>query len=141
MSRSNNQFSVATHIMTSLGDHYGEHVTSSELTGSVQAHDTLVRLVLSKLVKAGLVTATRGRNGSTALSKPANKITLLDIYNAVESPPVFSIHSYSKNKNCKTSRTHKDVMTEVLADAQNAFENFLSKKNLSELVEKARTQE
>ena len=100
MSRINNQFSVAVHIMTVLGDHYGEQVTSAHLTTSVRAHESQVRSVLSKLVKSGLVVASRGRNGFSSLSRPANKISLLQIYKAVGAPRVFSIHDYPKEKTC-----------------------------------------
>ena len=93
MSRINNQFSLGVHIMTALGDHYGEPVTSSHLTASVRAHESQVRGVLSKLVKAGLVATSRGRNGFSSLARPANKISLLEIYKAVQAPPVFSIHA------------------------------------------------
>src|SRR5258706_3101561 len=79
MSRINNQFSVGVHIMTALGDHHGEQVTSAHLTASVRAHDSQVRSVLSKLVKAGLVVTCRGRNGFSSLSRPANKISMLVI--------------------------------------------------------------
>ena len=110
MSRINNQFSVGVHIMTALGDHHGEPVTSAHLTASVRAHESQVRSVLSKLVKAGLVVASRGRNGFSSLSRPANKISLLEIYKAVEAPLVFSIHEYPKEKTCRTSCTHKQAM-------------------------------
>src|ERR1700726_1350126 len=103
MSRINNQFSVGVHIMTALGDHYGEPVTSAHLTASVRAHESKVRSVLSKLVKAGLVVACRGRNGFSSLSRPAIRISRLEIYKEVEALPVFSIHEYPKEKTCRTS--------------------------------------
>jgi DNA-binding IscR family transcriptional regulator len=125
--------------MTALGDHHGEPVTSVHLTASVRAHESQVRSVLSKLVKAGLVVASRGRNGFSSLSRPANKISLLEIYNAVEAPPVFSIHKYPKEKTCRTSCTHKEAMAELLKDTQRAFETRLSQRMLSEMVETARS--
>src|SRR2546427_11423952 len=118
MSRINNQFSVGVHVMTALGDHHGESVTSAQLTASVRAHESRVRSVLSKLVKAGLVVASRGRNGFSSLSRPANKISLLEIYKAVEAPPVFSIHEYPKEKTCRTSCTPKEAMVELLGDTR-----------------------
>jgi Rrf2 family protein len=139
MSRINNRFSVGVHIMTALGDHHGEPVTSANLTVSVRAHESQVRGVLSKLARAGLVVTYRGRNGFSSLSRPANKISLLEIYKAVEAPPVFSIHTYPKQKACRTSCTHKEAMSEVLEDSQQAFETRLGKRLLSELVEKARS--
>jgi DNA-binding IscR family transcriptional regulator len=139
MSRINNQFSVGVHIMTALGDHHGEKVTSAHLTASVLAHDSQVRNVLSKLVKAGLVMTSRGRNGFSSLSRPANKISMLEIYKAVAAPPVFSIHEYPKEKTCRTSCTHKQAMVELLEDTQRAFETRLSQRMLSEMVAKARS--
>jgi Rrf2 family protein len=138
MSRINNQFSVGVHIMTALGDHHGEQVTSVHLTVSVRAHESLVRSVLSKLVKAGLVTTSRGRNGYSSLARPAKTISLLDIYKAVGAPPVFSIHAYPREKTCRTSCTHKQAMTELLEDTQRVFERRLGQRMLSEMVAKAR---
>ena len=139
MSRINNQFSIAVHVMTALGDHHGEQVTSAQLTVSVRGHESQVRGVLSKLVKAGLVVAPRGRNGFSSLSRPATKISLLEIYNAVGPPPVFSVHAYPKEKTCRTSCTHKEAMTELLGVAQGEFEARLSQRMLSEMVAKARS--
>jgi len=113
--------------MTALGDHYGEQVTSAHLTASVRAHESQVRSVLSKLVKAGLVTTARGRNGFSSL---------LEIYKAVEAPPVFSIHQYPKEKTCQTSCTHKEAMVELLEDTQRAFEARLGQRMLSEWSKK-----
>ena len=139
MARSNNQFSVAVHIMTALGDHHGEQVTSAHLTASVRAHGSQVRSVLSRLVKAGLVMTSRGRNGFSSLSRPANRINLLEIYKAVEATPVFSIHEYPNEKTCRTSCTHKEAMVELLEDTQRAFETRLGQRMLSEMVAKARS--
>src|ERR1700719_760851 len=139
MSRMNNQFSVAAHIMTALGDHHGEQVTSVVLAASVRAHESQIRNVLSKLAKAGLVTTSRGRNGFSSLARPANKISLLEIYKALEAPPVFSIHQYPKEKTCRTSCTHREAMVELLEDTQRAFEARLGQRMLSEMVAKARS--
>jgi Rrf2 family protein len=138
MSRINNQFSVGVHIMTALGDRHGEEVTSALVTASVRAHAALVRRVLSKLVKAGLVRASRGRNGHSSLAKPANRISLLDIYKAVDPPPVFSIHHYPEEKACRTSCTHKQALQGILNDTQRDFENSLKKRMLSEMIDRAR---
>ena len=140
MSRINNQFSVGVHIMTALGDRQrqGDEITSATVTASVGAHEALVRRVLSKLVKAGLVRASRGRNGHSSLAKPANKISLLDIYKAVDPPPVFSIHQYPEEKACRASCTHKEALRYVLNDTQRDFENSLKKRLLSEMIEQAR---
>jgi Rrf2 family protein len=124
--------------MTVLGDHYGEEITSADLATSVGAHEALVRKVLSRLVKAGLVKTSRGRNGFSSLAKPAKKISLLEIYKAVDPPPVFSIHDYPKTKKCRISCSHKEVLKDVLKETQLDFESSLENKMLSDMVEKAR---
>ena len=136
MSRINNQFSVGVHIMTALGDR--EEVTSAVITASVRAHAALVRRVLSKLVKAGLVKASRGRNGHSSLAKPANKITLLDIYKALDPPPVFSIHRYPEEKTCRASCAHKQTLQCVLNETQRDFEISLKKRTLAQMVDSTR---
>ncbi|MFZ0884758.1 MAG: Rrf2 family transcriptional regulator, partial [Candidatus Acidiferrales bacterium] len=88
---------------------------------------------------AGLVATFRGRNGFSSLARPANKISLLEIYKAVQAPPVFSIHAYAKEKTCRTSCTHKEAMAELLVDAQRAFETRLNRRMLSEMVAKAKS--
>ena len=110
-----------------------------EVLAELRAHESQVRTLLSKLVKAGLVVTSRGRNGFSSLSRPANKINLLEIYKALEVPPVFSIHQYPKEKTCRTSCTHKEAMVELLEDTQRAFETRLGQRMLSEMVAKARS--
>jgi Rrf2 family protein len=47
--------------------------------------------VLRRLVDAGLLVGTSGPSGGYMLAKPPSAITLLDIVNAVESPPEASV--------------------------------------------------
>ena len=42
--------------------------------------------ILRRLVKAGLLVATRGTNGGFALARPAGAITLLHVVEAIEGP-------------------------------------------------------
>ena len=134
MSATNVQFSVGVHIMQVLHAHVDEKVTSSSITKSVNADAGSVRLVLAKLAKAGLVKTTRGRSGSSRLARPAQKISLFDIYKATAAPPVFAVHSYPVECKCVVSRQHKDTMMRVLNDSQAAFEAALARKKLSDIV-------
>jgi Rrf2 family protein len=134
MSATNVQFSVGVHMMQVLRARADERVTSSSITESVNADAGSVRLVLAKLAKAGLVKTTRGRGGSSRLARPAQKISLLDIYKATAAPPVFAVHSHPVECKCVVSRQHKETMTRVLKDCQEAFEAALARKKLSDLI-------
>jgi Rrf2 family protein len=136
------QFTVAAHIMATLGYFHGEEISSSALADSVNADPTFVRKSLSKLSKAGLVVTTRGKSGASVLARPPRQITLLDIYRASTAPPTFAIHSYPVNKRCPVSCNLKECMSGVLSQAQYSFERSLAKITLANLVgqirEKAR---
>jgi len=134
MSLKNVQFSVATHIAAVLADKYGEYVTSNILAGSVRADVTFVRRSIAKLSKAGIVTATRGKHGACTLARPPQDITLLDIYRASEAPAAFAIHDYAIEASCPVSCNIKQVMNNVLADAQAHLEAGLAETTLAALV-------
>ena len=140
MSSSNVQFSVAVHIMAILG-YYDDPVKSSTLAKSVAAEPSFVRRSLSKLVKAGLVKATRGKTGASALSRPAIDISLLEIYRASAAPGVFAIHEYHVDKECPISCNIKGSLSIVLGDAQGGFERALARTNLADIVADIRERE
>src|SRR5258707_9395188 len=87
------QFTVAAHIMASVGYFRGEEISSATLDDSVNADPTFVRKSLSKLSKAGLVVTKRGKSGASVLARPPRQIRRWDIYRASTAPPPFAIHS------------------------------------------------
>lgn len=139
MALTNVQFSVATHILAVLGYHYGIEVTSATLAESVNAEPSFVRRAISKLAKAGLVKATRGRNGSCLLAKAPSKISLLDIYRASEAPETFAIHTYSVQETCPVSTNIKQSLSMVLGGAQSGFERSLARQSLADVIESIRS--
>ena len=60
----NTQFSIATHIMASLGSASSAEVNSALIAGSVNTSSSFVRRTLAKLSKAGLVQTVAGPAGS-----------------------------------------------------------------------------
>lgn len=130
----NNQFSIAVHLMSALGYNYGKDVTSTQLATSISASPSFVRRTLSKLSKAHLVSTSTGKLGKCALAKPAEEISLLEIYQAVEAPKAFSIHTYPKNAVCPISCGIKETLEHVLGNTQKAMEESLRGVKLSEVV-------
>ena len=124
--------------MTALADRIDEHVNTDSLAQSVNAAPTFVRKSVSKLVKAGLLKATRGKHGYCTLARPASAITLADIYRASGSPALFAIHSYPVLKTCRTSVHIQEIMSDLLLEAQAGFEKVLSRTTLADLVKEVR---
>jgi Rrf2 family protein len=134
------QFSVAAHVMTALGYHEGERVSSAQLAEGIHANPSFVRKSLSKLAKAGLVETARGKHGASWLARPAAQITLLDIYRASEAPLTFALHDYPVEQSCPVSPHIKSCLGNVLERAQASFEAALANITLAELVRGIRQQ-
>jgi len=130
----NTQFAIATHIMAALGHAAGKEVNSAEIAGSVNTSSSFVRRILAKLSKAGLVKTATGKGGSCWLARPARRISLLDIYRAVEAPKAFAIHQYPAEKRCPVSCGIKPALSRVLAETQQAIEGSLSRTSLAEVI-------
>src|SRR6187402_820140 len=96
----NVQFSIAMHLMASLATRVGQDTASVELAGSVNTSPSFVRRVLAKLSKAGLVRTTLGPTGACRLARSADRISMLDIFRAVGTGPVFAVHDYPEQRGC-----------------------------------------
>jgi Rrf2 family protein len=130
----NTQFSIAVHLMAALGCHSGEDTPSASLAASVNTSPSFVRRVLAKLSKAGLVKTATGKAGACWLAKDARKISLLDIYKAVDAPKAFSVHRYPEQKACQISCHIKPALEKALAKTQKAMEATLDDISLAEII-------
>jgi Rrf2 family protein len=131
----NTQFSIAVHILAGLAcgcDQRG--VTSGHLAESVNTSASFIRRTLAKLSKAGLVKTTTGKAGACWLARDAKKISLLDIYRAVDAPKAFSIHTYSEQKECFVSCHIKTALEKALAKTQKAMESSLAETSFAQIV-------
>jgi Rrf2 family protein len=135
----NNQFSIAVHMMAGLALRSERGATSGQLAQSVNACPSFLRRTLSKLSKARLVRSTTGKSGSCSLAKEPRKISLLDIYRAVEAPRPFAVHEYPVKSNCPVSCGIKPAMERVLDRAQKSMEDDLARTTLAEFVSSLKT--
>ncbi len=89
------------------------------------------------LKKAGLVDVRPGVGGATLL-KDSDRITLLDVYravNATEENQLFRIHD-NPNFDCPVGRNIEQVLQAELRDAQSVMEQRLAQTTLDQLIEK-----
>jgi len=81
--------------------------------------------IFNQLGKTGILKSTRGKNGGYELAKPPEKITVLEIVNALEGEIEFVPRSDSNN----------DVIVELFLEAEDKLKKVLS-VNLADLVSK-----
>jgi len=77
---------MAWHTMALLASHGNGLLSAKQMAATLKASEAHLAKVLQRLGKAGLVQSTRGRCGGFRLGKPADEITLLDIYESIEGP-------------------------------------------------------
>lgn len=130
----NTQFAIAVHLMAALGYRCGSDTTSADLARSVNTSPSFVRRTLAKLSKAGLVKTSTGKAGACWLAKNAKTISLRDIYEAVDAPKAFSIHSYDEQKACAVSCHIKAALEKALEKTQKAMETSLAEISLAQIV-------
>jgi len=130
----NTQFSIAVHLLAGLAYRAGQEVTSAQLAASVNTSPSFVRRVVAKLSRAGLVETATGKAGACWLARDARDISLLDIYEAVDAPKAFSIHTYTEQKACPVSCHIKAALDKALDTTQKAMEAGLHDIKLAQIV-------
>ena len=129
----NTRFAVGVHLLTSLAFTGGTQ-TSEDLAASVLTNPVVLRRILARLQKAGLVLSHPGRKGGFTLARPASAVTLLDVHRAVGSKGLFAVHAHKEAKNCPVSSCIKGVLADVFTRAEGAAEGELRRVRLSDVV-------
>lgn len=104
------RFRVAVHVLTLLAYEKGGPLTSDFVAGSVNTNPVVIRRILGLLGRAGLVSTTEGARGGTRLARPAERVTLADVYEAVESGSIFGRTRSDPNPRCPVGRSVRGVL-------------------------------
>jgi DNA-binding IscR family transcriptional regulator len=83
------------------------------LATSAKTNAGLIRRLLSKLSKAGLVDSKKGKDGGNTLCRSCTKISMRDVYEAISDTPLFATFEKAPEKQCNISCQ----IGEVLCDA------------------------
>ena len=76
--------SLGLHAAVLLAANSNGPLSAHELAARLHASEAHLAKVMQRLVKAGLLDSTRGPKGGFVLAKPADQISLLAVYEAVE---------------------------------------------------------
>jgi len=130
----NTQFAIAVHLLAALASRGDEVTTSRQLAMGVNTSPSFLRRTLAKLSKAGLIETCTGKAGACWLAREPKRISLLDIYEAVDAPKAFAIHHYDANKDCPVSCNVKQALERALDKTQKALDAALTKITLAEII-------
>ena len=112
---------------------------STELSSLLSVSDSYLKKILRQLVLADIITSTAGRDGGFQLARSIEKITLSDIYRALEGEEC-EIKSTGIGKGIfsqdKEFATGEKKVEKAFERANTAFLNELGELPLSELLSK-----
>ncbi len=134
----NTRFAVALHVLTALAM-VREPRTSEQLAeGTMGTHPAVLRRILSKLSKAGLVETRQGKFGGVELARAPEKITLGDVYRALGEREVLAVHELPENPACPVSCHIKPALMRAFERAEAAIERSLDSETISDLLKDVR---
>lgn len=120
------KLSVAIHILSLLDIEAEQHLTSTQIAGSVKTNPVVIRRIMSQLKEAQLIESHIGKKANK-LARAPEEITLLDVYLALHQDELpFGIHQNTE-LNCVVGsqiqeildNTYQQIQAELMASLNN----------------------
>ncbi len=102
-----------------------------EIAAAIKVKESYLRKLFQQLVKSGILEAYKGSSGGYALKLDAQRISFLDVLEAIEGIPV-TLRCYSKQRSCEL---HPNCpITQNFGTAFQLFFDQLRKINLAQIL-------
>ena len=130
----NSQFSIAVHILTMLATASDERIKSDYLAKSVNTNPVVIRRLLCNLQEANLVASQVGASGGTSLMQKPENIKLSEIYKAVVTGEIFSLHPKTPNQDCPVGKNIAAVLCGLQKEIDKTIEEKLAEYSLRDVI-------
>ncbi|MCR3722884.1 MULTISPECIES: RrF2 family transcriptional regulator [Prauserella salsuginis group] len=112
--------------------------SSAQLAEVLATNASLVRKLLVPLVHGGLVESTKGRAGGARLAKPAEEITLAEIYRcSIGDKPLWACRPDTA-ASCEVTANTAEFFSRLSADTEEAVLNVLGSRTLADSLAEVR---
>ncbi|WP_128545832.1 Rrf2 family transcriptional regulator [Larkinella soli] len=128
----NGRFSISIHILTLLARAGNDLLSSEYIAGSVNINPVLVRKELINLRKHGLIVSKEGKSGGSMLARPADRILLSSVYQAVRQNPLLGQQKNLPNPACPVGRRINEHLDRLYQDAEEALLRNLGSVTLAD---------
>lgn len=134
--RASTRTATGVHALTFLAQWRSDGVQSSaRIAESLNSNPVLVRRILGSLAKAGIVYALEGSGGGWQLTRPAEEITLLDAYSALEGgETLLPAQAHAPNSACVVGRGITSVLECEFSAAEEALEARLAQTSIADVL-------
>jgi Rrf2 family protein len=127
----NSRFAASVHILAYLAYRPKAAVPSAAIATSVGTNPVVVRRLLAGLVQAQLVTTQKGVSGGFTLALAPAKISLRDVYRAVNPRPRHGFTRIAPNTACPVGARIQAILATAILPAQAAMEAKLARVSLA----------
>lgn len=133
----NSQLPIALHILGYLTACGGESATSEAMAKSYGTSPVVLRRVLTKLQRAGLVETRRGAKGGCVLARDAHTMTLRHAYEALDAEP----HLLARNPGSggRIEGVLAEFMNDVMGEAESALLAQLEAVTIADMDRRVRS--
>lgn len=128
----NSRLSLALHTLCHMAGDPEKVRTSADIADHAGTNPVVVRRVLGKLRKAGLLTSEKGHAGGWQLAHPPEQISLADVYLALDERLVASGDTSHTHACSVENALHKKVSA-VLGDVEQSLVEKLGRTSISEI--------
>jgi len=132
----NSRLSLALHTLGHMASDPARLRTSADIAAHAGTNAVVVRRVLGKLRKAGLLTSEKGHSGGWALARAPHLITLADVYLELEESLVAGSEEVEASS-CSVERALHSRVALALKDIERSLIERLSTTTLAEVQEAA----
>lgn len=133
----NSRLSLALHTLSHMAGEPERVRTSSDIAEHARTNPVVVRRVLGKLREAGLLISEKGHAGGWQLAKPASKITLADVYLALDERLVSGSSKDSEPSHCNVETDLQSRIGEVLDEVERSLVARLGESTIADVHPKS----
>jgi Rrf2 family protein len=133
----NSRLTIAAHTLVWIGLYQSQGhavATSEQIATSANTNPVVIRRLLGQLGKAGLVQSRRGLGAGWSLARELDSITLLDVYEAVESGPLFAMHRAAPDPGCVVGSGIQPAMQGIYDSIENTLRDELARTTLADVL-------
>lgn len=134
----NSRLTVAVHALAwmALAQRRGLAVlTSDQVAASINTNPVIIRRSLGDLRRAGLVDVRHGAGAGWSLARDPERITLLDVYEAVERDPLFAMHHTEPNLECPVGKGIRPALGQVYDGIEHAVRQQMARTSIAEVLQ------
>jgi Rrf2 family protein len=115
--RRDSRLSGVLHVLMHMAEHKGP-VTSEVLAKAMNTNPVVVRRIMAGLRDDGYVRSEKGHGGGWVLARDLSKITLRDIYDALDCPSLFAMGNRTEAPGCLVEQAVNAALDSAFDDAE-----------------------